>query len=747
MKYFKRLIFTLFLTLTVPQLYAQACIGCNIDSLYKQVDKKKTDIEKVKALQQVVLSIFYYGGGGFSSAITPLDRLITLNKKTNTINAAPYVACRNAMVFFQENKFEESLAQLKIAINEFDKEKRVIAGPLFFGRVLFNNLDRQEERYNFYQEKLNYYLVNGPVENTAPCYHALGGYYIYKGNYDLAISNYLKGAEVFKKFSRDGYQNAMMVIGVEYANWGNFDKAAHYIKMALPWIRDKKAGSIAYALMALSNISLKQKDYQKAINYADEAIDSLSGKQLTRDYAISVLQKALVYLVQNRPENAYPFIIKSKSVSDTVATGEKIFNTSGALETDFAWYRYYNELHNYPAAQKSLLAAYNKAVQEKSNEFQLKYLRELSQFFTDRNQSSLAKIYLDRYFKLNDAQQNEQNSLKIAQYENEQKEHLQSEKINTLRQERVVQAAVISKSHIITAVSLIALVLISCAMFFIYRQYQGNKKTLSSLRKTQRQLIQSEKMASLGELTAGIAHEIQNPLNFVNNFSEVNSELIDEMQDEIYKGNLGEVKAIAADIKENELKIIMHGKRADSIVKSMLEHSRASSGQKELTDINGLADEYMRLSYHGLRAKDKSFNAAMDTRLDDSLPKVNLVSQDIGRVLLNLYNNAFYAVHQKKKQNPEGYIPQVTLTTANKGNFVEITVNDNGNGIPDDIKDKIMQPFFTTKPTGEGTGLGLSLSYDIVVKGHGGSLEIDSREKEYSIFIIKLPLNLTSIPV
>ena len=282
----------------------------------------------------------------------------------------------------------------------------------------------------------------------------------------------------------------------------------------------------------------------------------------------------------------------------------------------------------------------------------------------------------------------------------------------------------------------------------LYRNNQQKQKannvlesTLSTLKSTQTQLIQSEKMASLGELTAGIAHEIQNPLNFVNNFSEVNSELIDEMQGEIDKGNLGEVKAISADIKENEQKINMHGKRADSIVKSMLEHSRASSGQKELTDINVLADEYMRLSYHGLRAKDKSFNAAMDTHLDNSLPKVNLVSQDIGRVLLNLYNNAFYAVHQKKKQNPEGYLPQVTLTTANKGSFVEITVKDNGNGIPGDIKDKIMQPFFTTKPTGEGTGLGLSLSYDIVVKGHGGSLQVNSVEGEGSEFIVTLPID------
>jgi two-component system NtrC family sensor kinase len=264
-------------------------------------------------------------------------------------------------------------------------------------------------------------------------------------------------------------------------------------------------------------------------------------------------------------------------------------------------------------------------------------------------------------------------------------------------------------------------------------------QSLTHLKETQTQLIQSEKMASLGELTAGIAHEIQNPLNFVNNFSEVNAELIDEMQLEIEKGDLEEIKAIALDIRENEKKINMHGKRADSIVKGMLQHSKASSGTKEPTNINALADEYMRLAYHGLRAKDKSFNAELTTHLDPKLPLINIVPQDIGRVLLNLFNNAFYAVHEKQKTVDDGYKPEITVTTLTENAQVVIKVEDNGAGIPDAIKEKIMQPFFTTKPTGEGTGLGLSLSYDIVVKGHGGIISIDSIEGEGSEFIIKLP--------
>jgi signal transduction histidine kinase/ligand-binding sensor domain-containing protein len=259
------------------------------------------------------------------------------------------------------------------------------------------------------------------------------------------------------------------------------------------------------------------------------------------------------------------------------------------------------------------------------------------------------------------------------------------------------------------------------------------------LRSTQAQLIQSEKMASLGELTAGIAHEIQNPLNFVNNFSEVNNELIDEMKTELDKGDTNEAKIIADDVKQNLEKILHHGKRADAIVKGMLQHSRVSSGQKELTDINAVADEYLRLAYHGLRAKDKSFNAKYETDLDPSIEKIKVVPQDLGRVILNLINNAFYAVTEKKNGTSNGYEPIVTVSTKKLDGKIEIKIKDNGNGIPQKVLDKIFQPFFTTKPTGHGTGLGLSLSYDII-KAHGGEIKVETKEGESTEFIIYLPL-------
>jgi signal transduction histidine kinase len=283
----------------------------------------------------------------------------------------------------------------------------------------------------------------------------------------------------------------------------------------------------------------------------------------------------------------------------------------------------------------------------------------------------------------------------------------------------------------------------------LQQQKEKVESTLTELRSTQAQLIQSEKMASLGELTAGIAHEIQNPLNFVNNFSDVNTELIEEMKQEFKAGNNKEGFAIATEVAENEQKINHHGKRADSIVKGMLQHSRSSSAKKEPTDINKLADEYLRLCNQGLRAKDQFFNATIQTDFDESLEKINIIPQDIGRVLLNLYTNAFYAVNEKKKYQPEarlndevgqGYEPTVTVTTKRISDKVELKVADNGNGIPQKILEKIFQPFFTTKPTGQGTGLGLSLSYDII-KAHGGEIKVETKEGEGSEFIIQLMIN------
>ena len=355
-----------------------------------------------------------------------------------------------------------------------------------------------------------------------------------------------------------------------------------------------------------------------------------------------------------------------------------------------------------------------------------------------RNQNDSAYKYLALTQRTNDSI----NKAKIESLAEFQKLTLnEQQRLQNAEKEKIAY-----QNKIRTYVLLVGIgVLLLLAIIFYRNNRQKHKakvkieQAYDNLKATQQQLIQSEKMASLGELTAGIAHEIQNPLNFVNNFSDVNTELVDELKTELATGNTQSALEIADNIKDNEQKINHHGKRADAIVKGMLQHSRTSSGQKEPTDINALTDEYLRLAYHGLKAKDRSFNATMKTNFDEGIGNINIIPQDIGRVVLNLINNAFYAVDEKKKKVGNAYEPIVSVSTKKSNGKVEIKVSDNGNGIPQKVLDKIFQPFFTTKPTGQGTGLGLSLSYDIV-KAHGGELIAETKEGEGAAFIIHLPV-------
>jgi two-component system NtrC family sensor kinase len=364
------------------------------------------------------------------------------------------------------------------------------------------------------------------------------------------------------------------------------------------------------------------------------------------------------------------------------------------------------------------------------------------------NKRDSAFHYLKIEDSLNVVKQDHSNALDIQQFQFDQQLNKKEQAAASAIQEQKQRSRTLIYVFVTSVAFLLVILTIQWrnsnqkrrANEMLRQQKEKVESTLTELRSAQAQLIQREKMASLGELTAGIAHEIQNPLNFVNNFSEVNRELMGELDEELEKGDIKEAKALAAGIIENLNKITHHGKRADSIVKGMLEHSKQSTGAKELTDINKLAEEYLRLAHNGFLAKNKMFNIALVTHLEADLPMVFISGQEIGRALLNLFNNAFYAVHQKSAPTGDEYKPVVEIrTTAKMGNIL-ITVTDNGPGIPDNIKDKIMQPFFTTKPTGEGVGLGLSLSYDIVVKGHGGSISVETKEGEFTAVIIELPV-------
>jgi len=708
------------------------------DSLARELPLKKLPEEKIKLLVLLVDRTQDFAVKPDDFMVGCLEQLIELNKKNHVIDALPYEIMNKAYLQWRAGDLENALISLKSSIDLFDRQKKIIDPLISKVRILYNRLNRQEERLQFYKEKLEYYQVNGPVENTAPCYHGIGGYYYYQADYNLGISYYFRAAAVYKTFYQFSYNNDIGVIGTNYARWGNAEKADHYLQIAIPLHKAyKDSANVSYCLSSIIALAIKKKNFEQALIYADEAMLYSNKNIEDPTYAIAEMYKVFVYLAMGEPALAYPFLADAKALDDRYHF--QLASVSGEFEIDFGFYKYYNLLNNQDAASKYLLAAYKKTVDENTNLLQLKYLKELASFY-EKQQPALSMQYINKYFALKDTVEKSSQRFKVAQYENEQKELEQNGRINTLKQERAVQEATISQRNKIMWISLSALLLIMVSMIFLYRQFHFNKKTLGSLRKTQRQLIMAEKMASLGELTAGIAHEIQNPLNFVNNFSEVNTELIDEMKVEIEKGNLEDAKAIANDIKENEQKINHHGKRADAIVKGMLQHSRSSSGVKEPTDINALADEYLRLAYHGLRAKDKSFNATMKTDFDESIGNINIIPQDIGRVILNLITNAFYVVDEKKKQKGEGYDPTVTVSTKKINGKVEVKVEDNGNGIPQKVLDKIFQPFFTTKPTGQGTGLGLSLSYDIV-KAHGGELKVETKEGEGSAFTIKLPVS------
>ncbi|HLK29592.1 MAG TPA: tetratricopeptide repeat protein [Puia sp.] len=556
-----------------------------------------------------------------------------------------------------------------------------------------------------YPKALNAYLaalkiseqVNYSVA-TALLLMNIGNVYSYEGDYRQSINYALKAYGVAKNIDNGGIMSSTVNnLGVYYKHLNMPDSALVYIRLAYALgLKFNDPDVLASALINMGTDFLDKQQLDSAMPYYRRSIFFARQAGAVDNECEALIDIAEIFKRQGKSDSSLYYARKC------LATGKVSGLTKNVLE---------------------------------ASEFLATYFKQQGRF--------------DSAFKYQEVSIAAKDSLysqeKIKQFQNLSFAERQRQR-DILEREAAYHASL--RFYLLDAAILFLLVL----AFIFWRNNRKNKKakrllqlqkeqiqtTLTDLKSTQSQLIQSEKMASLGELTAGIAHEIQNPLNFVNNFSEVNNELIDEMNIELDKGDIGEAKIISNDIKQNLEKINHHGKRADAIVKGMLQHSRSSTGVKELTDINALCDEYLRLSYHGLRAKDKSFNAEMKTDFDKAIGKINIVPQDIGRVLLNLYNNAFYEVNEKAKLRATGYEPRVIVRTKKTGNQVSINVSDNGNGIPQNIIDKIFQPFFTTKPTGSGTGLGLSLSYDII-KAHGGEIKVETKEGEGTGFTLILP--------
>jgi len=559
------------------------------------------------------------------------------------------------------------------------------------------------------------------------------------GDYPQALEMQFRALDIAKKYrdkNREG--GTLGFIGFVYADLKEYRQALHYL------LETKKIyGGIPNSVSSTFNWSNIGYAYE-GLNLLDSALYYQQTAQTTsaalphKNLRILTLTRlGVVYSRLGRPDEALNCY--HRALQNTYEIGDR--TNLAKIQTRIA--QFYMAQNQQDSSIYYARLAYTNAgfAFQKAEILEISNL--LAQLFRNKKMSDSVIYYLDKAATVKDSLFGPEKLRHVQLFALQEQE----------KQQKVLQEQeqYKSRSKILALGVMLGFALLIASLLYrnirhkqkinvvLQQQKEEIQETLMELKTTQTQLIQSEKMASLGELTAGIAHEIQNPLNFINNFSEVNKELLNEMREEIGKENYIGVNILSKDIEENQEKISNHGKRADAIVKGMLQHSRTSSGAKEPTDINTLADEYLRLAYHGLRAKDKSFNAALKTDFDEAIGKVNVVPQDIGRVILNLINNAFYAVDEKRKQNGHEYEPMVRTSTKKSGNMVLISIKDNGNGIPAFIKDKIFQPFFTTKPAGQGTGLGLSLSYDII-KAHGGELNMETKDGEGSEFIITLPI-------
>ncbi len=571
----------------------------------------------------------------------------------------------------------------------------------------------------------------GFLEAEGTTLYQTGVTFKYLGNYEQALDYYHQCLYITRSTGftlMEAY--AINVIGAVYFEIQNYEEALHYYRQGLA-IRQRSGDKWGEAgsLDNIGSVYLKLKDWKKAVDYCEKSLAISESTDDKRGQANSLFHLAEIYKQQNNWEKADFF--SGKSLQIRQETGDR----KGEAEILL------------------FLAGLKKSTAQSIVSGELDFLQMALKISDEINAADLsgkAHWALYEYYK---GSQNYEQALTHLEMSDSIEKKLHKDAVNqkVLNFEISHRAEESEKETEKFRVKNEELAKLNAE---IKSQKEETEKALTKLKEAQAQLIQSEKMASLGELTAGIAHEIQNPLNFVNNFSDVNTELIDELKTELANGNTQMAIEIADDIKDNEQKINRHGKRADSIVKGMLQHSRSSKGEKVPTDINALADEYLRLAYQGLRAKDQTFNATIKTDFDPSIGNINIIPQDIGRVLLNLYNNAFYAAplppeggfkepaakHEPTIWVKTSKIPPVSIPTASGGGggAVLISVHDNGPGIPQNIIDKIFQPFFTTKPTGQGTGLGLSLSYDIV-KAHGGELTVETKEGEGSKFTIVLP--------
>jgi signal transduction histidine kinase len=630
---------------------------------------------------------------------------------------------------FSQNKFTDSL-QRQLPLSKDDTTRVLIMAELsFYYRYI--NID---SAIHFGEQALSLSEHIHYLRGEANALTHIGQAMREKGDLPKALELQIRARNIAKENNyTTEYATALRRIGLVYMDLRDYPKTLSYLHQALyqaERIQSKRGMTIEYMNLGMTHEYMK--DLDSAFYYVQKAFD---GKEYIEDLYPEVLR--VMGNIQSKKDNQS---LAMNYYRQGIEAGLKLndYRTISYICSDAAaMFKYFNQPDSSIAYAKKGLEYGKINSYKKSILFSSTILSE----YYDSIDAKQALYYYKIAAAAKDSLFGAGNMQTIQSLVSKEE----------ARQKEIEQAKAAYQNKLKLFGLLAGLLVFSIIAFIQFRNNRQKQKankvledTLANLKSAQSQLIQSEKMASLGELTAGIAHEIQNPLNFVNNFSELSNELITEMNEELDNGNTDEVKAIASDIMQNLEKIHHHGKRADSIVKGMLQHSQKGSGQREPTDINALAEEYLHLAYHGYIAKNNTLNASLVTGFDKDIGNINLVQQDISRVLLNLYNNAFYALSAKALAKADGdYQPTITLTTKRKAEFIEITVKDNGLGIPEKIREKIFQPFFTTKPTGQGTGLGLSMSYD-TIKAHGGELKVDTKDGEGASFIILLPVKFTS---
>jgi signal transduction histidine kinase len=745
---FLKLLITLLLCTSFVNLYAQQS---RVDSIVQLLNNSKTG--------KVIDSTAFTNAVNLIERTTLNNEMITILEKTGDLfingkdeywSYRVKYAVLNSLIATDKNK---SIDYGKYQLAELEKSRtpnaRLISSRFMQQlRLPYRNSDMLSEGFQYFNENLKQYKLKNDSTGLCICYYVLAGFYRTIGLLDQAIYHMKKSVSYMRPdttidksispfidpLGRRNWFNNIGVIAFYYLQKEDYKEAEKYARIT--YNEDRRNGIAANTSNVMAQIKLLSGQLDSVKYYLEPVLNmSNTNDNIVFDYIALALQIKGFYKIKTGEleeaeaalKQSWQLIEENKIQADA---------RPGTMAPDYYLALIRIEQKRFDEA----IALLEKDIVRLKGQrlYVLRDYKLLAQLHEQTGNYKKANEALESFISLQDSIQADQEKYGSLSFETEQE--MNAKQLSIAKLESQNKISTLSRNFSIGIAALLLLIVAS-----IYYRFRSKKKanlvlekTLSDLRSTQTQLIQSEKMASLGELTAGIAHEIQNPLNFVNNFSELNKELLVELKDEIKKGNLGEVTAIADDVISNEEKINHHGKRADAIVKGMLQHSRSSSVQKEPTDINALADEYLRLAYHGLRAKDKTFNATLKTDFDETIGNINIIPQDIGRVILNLITNAFYVVDEKKKSGIEGYEPSVSVSTKKAGNKVLIAVKDNGNGISQKVLYKIFQPFFTTKPTGQGTGLGLSLSYDIV-KAHGGEIKVVTKENEGTEFIIQIP--------